>query len=87
MANKVSKSDIDALLHCKVNKESVASALSKKAAKVNVEQIAKEVADVVVCLDAGLKAISDSVNSKIAELNLKIQDDLSKQIMHQAEKH
>lgn len=37
MANKVSKSDLDALLHNKANKDAVATALSKKAAKVNVE--------------------------------------------------
>jgi hypothetical protein len=41
-----------------------------------VEDIAKEVSEVVVNLDAGFKAITDSVNSKISDLNSKVKGEI-----------
>jgi hypothetical protein len=52
----------------KASKDSVVKALMKKASKQSVEQIAKEVSETVVSLDAGLKAITDSLNKRTSEL-------------------
>jgi len=43
LCTKVQKADLDSLLHFKANKQTVANALSKKAYKSTVEEIAKEV--------------------------------------------
>ena len=76
MCTKVQKADLDSLLHFKANKQTVASALSRKASKTTVEEIAKEVSEVVVNLDAGFKAITNSVNSKISDLNSKVKEEI-----------
>ena len=55
-------------LALKADKDSVVKALLKKASKSSVEQIAKEVSETVASLDAGLKAITDTMNKKTQEL-------------------
>ena len=75
MCTKVQKADLDSLLHFKANKQTVANALSKKAYKATVEEIAKEVTQVVVNLDAGLKNITDTVNTKVSDINLKVKEE------------
>ena len=81
MCSKVQKADLDSLLHFKANKQTVANALSKKAYKSTVEEIAKEVSQVVVNLDAGLKNITDTVNNKVSDFNLKIKEETQKEII------
>lgn len=81
LCTKVQKADLDSLLHFKANKQTVANALSKKAYKSTVEEIAKEVSQVVVNLDAGLKNITDTVNNKVSDFNLKIKEETQKEII------
>lgn len=40
-----------------------------------MEEIAKEVSQVVVNLDAGLKNITDTVNTKVSDFNLRIKEE------------
>lgn len=81
LCTKVQKADLDSLLHFKANKQTVANALSKKAYKSTVEEIAKEVSQVVVNLDAGLKNITDTVNNKVSDFNLRIKEETQKEII------
>jgi hypothetical protein len=51
----MSRCELDAVLQNKVNKDSLVNKLSRKASKVTVEMMMKEMEDLSVCLDQGLK--------------------------------
>lgn len=72
--------EIKDLQEKKANKESVIQALSKKSQKTTVEQIAKEVSDVVVSLDQGFHKITESVNKRLCELELKLRESLTSDV-------
>ena len=50
----MSRCELDAVLQNKANKDSLVNKLSRKASKVTVEMMMKEMEELALCLDRGL---------------------------------
>lgn len=58
----------------------LAKAIGLKANRDQVDQIGKEVTEVVECLDSGLSQVMDSVNRKILEVSVNLKNEVNHQI-------